>query len=257
MTQELFKPDAIARIEEEAEKRLPDILKESMAVALAAQVPFVGEGIKEMLTQLSFRRTHERMRDMYEEMGQRIDEIGEEKIDKEFFKSEQFQTLLFEALRQLHTTHDKQKIEMLGRALANSGSTDFRNEDRKELFVQLVREFTPQHFALLTRLAPHPTKVVGNLSERTVAEAVLWHNRAIITPSGDEMPLAQMLSGNGLLNEILVMKEARLPSITNRSSFNEIDRELKNYVKELQRPPIRSFSLSELGRDFLKFVGLD
>jgi hypothetical protein len=57
------------------------------------------------------------MQDMFEHFSNRLRELGEENINREWFKSEEFQTLLFEALRQLHVTHDREKIEMLGVAL--------------------------------------------------------------------------------------------------------------------------------------------
>jgi len=250
MTQELFKPSALARIEEEAEKTIPDMLKEAAAIALVAEIPIVGEAIKEMCTQLAFRRTHDRIRDMYSELGNKITEIGEEKIDRNFFKSEEFKTLLFEVLRQLHTANDKRKVEMLGRALANSGNTDFSGEDRKELFVQLVRELTPQHIALLTKLMPCP------IEGMEMTESFMWPNRPRIQPHGDELLTSQILSGNGLLVEHFELHEPSLPNIGGFSSVHDIERGLKDYVGKLRQPPIRSFQLSELGRDFLKFVGI-
>jgi hypothetical protein len=66
--------------------------------------------------------------------------------------------LLFEALHQLHVTQDKQKIEMLGRALANSGAKEFSEESQKELFLQLIRDLTAQHIAMLHELAPPSLK---------------------------------------------------------------------------------------------------
>jgi hypothetical protein len=62
--------------------------------------------------------------------------------------------LLFEALRQLNVTHDREKLEMLGVALANSGAESFKDDDRKDLFVRFVRELTRQHINVLHRLLP-------------------------------------------------------------------------------------------------------
>jgi hypothetical protein len=36
---------------------------------------------------------------------------------------------------------------MLGNTLANGGVTDFSKENRKELFLHLIRDLTPQHIA--------------------------------------------------------------------------------------------------------------
>jgi hypothetical protein len=39
----------------------------------------------------------------------RFDSIGDKKIDREFFKSEEFQIMLFLLLERLHTTHDRER----------------------------------------------------------------------------------------------------------------------------------------------------
>lgn len=59
---------------------------------------------------------------------QGISNLGDENINREWFRGEEFQTLLFETIHQLHVTQDKTKIEMLGKALANSGATEFKEE---------------------------------------------------------------------------------------------------------------------------------
>jgi hypothetical protein len=51
-------------------------------------------------------------------------------------------------------THDQEKINMLGAALANSGLEGFVSDDRKELFLQLIRTLTRQHIAKLNELSP-------------------------------------------------------------------------------------------------------
>jgi hypothetical protein len=68
-------------------------------------------------------------------MNARLDEVDKSKVDKEWFLSEEFQTMLFEAARQVTATADRKKIALLGYALANGGITDFSTEDRKELFL--------------------------------------------------------------------------------------------------------------------------
>jgi len=83
-------------------------------------------------------------------------EVGEDKVDREWFRSEEFQTLLYEAFNQLNVTHDREKIEMLGVALANSGATRFKGRRTQRLFIHFVRELTRQHLKVLVELAPKP-----------------------------------------------------------------------------------------------------
>lgn len=142
-------------LREQSEQTVQNILVKSGLAGSISLIPFgVGSAINEMLTQLALRRTHERMEALFDEMAKHIHHLGKGKINRDWFHGEEFQTLLFEALHQLHLTRDKYKIKMLGKALANSGATEFKDESRKELFLQLIRDLTPQHVAWLRQLSP-------------------------------------------------------------------------------------------------------
>jgi hypothetical protein len=161
--------------------------------------------------------------------------------------------LIFEALHQLHVTQDRKKIEMLGKCLANSGAGEFKDESRKQLFVHLVRDLTPQHIALLHRLMPRARQESETPHE--VPDQMLWLNRPAVTATGSDLLILQMLAANGLVEESLKTIAARQPSAGSFSSTADIDKALKDFVRELQRPPLRYFRVSELGMDFLTFVG--
>ena len=251
---ELEKSSVAAEINEESERAIQEILAKSGIAGAISLVPFgVGSAINEMLTQFALRRTHERMKAMFDEMSRQIRYLGKKKIDRDWFRGGEFQTLLFEALHQLHGTEDKDKIEMLGKALANSGASEFKEESRKQLFLQLIRTLTPQHVDLLRRLSP-PIRVESSV--RKVAPAWwLWRQRPEITGQGNDLLILQMLAGNGLVEESLKSIEVTQPSVGLSASKGDIERAIKDFIKQLQKPPVRLFRLSELGVDFLKFVG--
>jgi hypothetical protein len=163
---ELDKSDIASEIQEQAEHSIQDMLVKSGFAGAISLIPFgVGSAMNEMLTQLALRRVHERMKAMFDEMTRQVRDLGEEKINRDSYRGEEFQTLLFEALHQLHVTQDKSKIEMLGKALANSGATDFKAESRKQLFLQLIRDLTPQHVTLLHNLSPPAKPKTGTPEE--------------------------------------------------------------------------------------------
>jgi hypothetical protein len=233
---QLEKSTLAAEIRDESERTVQQMLVKSGMAGAISLIPLgVGSAITEMLTQLALRRTNERMGEMFDQMAKQIRELGQERIDREWFHSEEFQTLLFEALHQLYVTQDKQKIEMLGKALANSGAKDFKEECEKELFVQLVRDLTPQHIALLRQLSRRFPEVLGQ---------------------GTDLLTLQTLAANGLVEERLKTVAAREPSLSTNPSQSEIDRAIKDFIKQLQKPPLRYFRLSDVGMKFLKFVGL-
>ena len=68
--------------------------------------------------------------------------------DADFYGSEEFQTLLALAQEQLWTTHDKKKLKMLAAALTNSGTEQFRNDD-KELMLRALRAVSPNDLETL------------------------------------------------------------------------------------------------------------
>lgn len=65
-----------------------------------------------------------------------------------------------------------------------------------------------------------------------------------------------MLAANGLVVENLKSTLARQQSVSRYASLGEIDKAITDFIKDLQKPPMRCFFLSDLGMDFLKFVGL-
>ena len=247
---EIEKSAIAADIREESERTIQSMFLKSALAGKISLLPFgVGSAINEMMTQLAFRRVHERMQALMEEMTGRIRDLGEDKIDREFFRGEEFQTLIFEAIHQLHVTHHKKKIEMLGKALANSGANEFKEETNKELFMQLVRYLSPQHIDMLHQLLPRDATSANYLN------SIGWQQRPEIQGAGANLLILQMLAANGLAEEKLKSNSFRNPHISSRSSPSEIQSAVGDFVKQLQQPPRRCFCLSDMGRDFLRFVG--
>jgi hypothetical protein len=173
---------------------------------------------------------------------------------------------LYETFHQLLVTHDRQKIEMLGIALANSGSSGFKEEDRKELFVRFVRELTEQHLRVLLSLVPEPLpfdpNAVSNPSVPPLSAEQLenwrWQCRPRVKASGgDELLAMQMLTAYGLIEDNIT-SSIEQPKIPSRFvSESQIIDALKRFSKNIEAPTIsRTFRLSPLGAAFLKFMGL-
>jgi len=236
--------------------RRDELEKSSVMAGVLPKIPFgVGSDINEIFRESAFRYAQERTNKMIEEIAQHIDALGETKIDREWFRGEEFQTLLFEALHQLYVTHSEERIKMLGKALANSGAVDFKDESRKDIFLRLIRELAPQHIEMLRRLLP--PKRPSTFTAEQYPDSQLWNNRPNIVRRGTDLLVLQMLAANSLVKETPKANKLRVPSISLTSSESDAQRALNELVKQIQEPPERSFALSELGRDFLKFVGGD
>jgi len=254
-------PDVALTINNEAKRMLQGKLVSSGVAGGLSLIPGVGAAVIELMTELAIQRTNNRVKEMFEHFTAKIRDIGEEKVDREWFRSEEFQTLLFEALRQLHVTHDREKIEMLGTALANSGAPGFKEEERKDLFIRFVRELTLQHIKMLVELAPGglPSLVspVQPPDEKT-QRSLRWNWRPALEPKDDDLLALQMLHAYGLVEENLkssIEEPNILPSrFTNDSQIRDA---VKRFAKSIENPSVtRTFRISPLGDEFLKFMGL-
>ncbi len=258
------KPEFALEIKEEAQRTLQEkIVSSGLGGLLHHSIPIVGPAVIELLTDLAIQRTNSRMYDMFEHFTKKIRDIGEEKVDREFFRSEEFQTLLFEAFRQLNVTHDRETIEMLGVALANSGAPGFKDDESKELFIRFVRELTQQHIRMLFELLPSPVLVdslpIGVSQREERAHQLEWERRPKMRPRNDDLLALQMLTAYGLVEENLSasIQKPQLPRIASISSLGQIEEVMDKFSKSIANPTVtRSFRLSPLGDRFLKFMGL-
>jgi hypothetical protein len=256
------KPNFAIAITNEVGRTIQEQLVSSGVAGALSLVPGVGSAIIEMMTQLAIQRTNERIQEMFEHFTAKIRDIGENKIDQEWFRGEEFQTLLFEALHQLHITHHRDKIKMLGVGLANSGAPGFKEEERKDLFIRFVRELTPQHLRVLLELVPRRLPVgskLGSMEPRNdeSERRLVWGSRPKVKPAKDDLLAMQMLYAYGLVEDYITSSIAQPQLPTQFTSQNQIMNAMKKFSKKIETPTIsRTFSLSLLGNDFLKFMGL-
>lgn len=252
-------PSFALEINDEAQRTIQGKLMSSGVAGLLSLVPGVGGAVTEMMTELAIQRTNERMKELFEYFVNEIRDIGEDKVDRDWFRGEEFQSLLYEALQQLHVTKDRQKIEMLGVALANSGTTGFKEDERKDLFIRFVRDLTAQHIRMLLELAPRPLRTFRppntNPADDETPHWLQWNQRPIVTPKDEDALALQMLHAYGLVEETLA-SSVQEPRLSSRPTEDEIRGAIRQFVKQLKQPTTRSFQLSQLGQDFLGFVGL-
>ena len=165
------------------------------------------------------------------------------------FPAKSSSRLVFDAFDQLKTAHDRSKIHLLAAALASCAAIEFSGEERKELFVRLIRDLTPFHIRQLRDLA-------DDSPVRHFPPEIRWANRVTKKdPSGESLMILQQLAGEGLVEEEL--ETHRHPSVPHGvSSQREAVSYLEDLLETLKRPPMRCFRLSQFGRDFINFVKL-
>jgi hypothetical protein len=221
-------------------------LSGALAVALGS-MPFVSQVLISLLTSSSsrFEKRFLRVAEALNDQQKRI----EDKIpDRGYYKSDEFQTLLGLIIERLHTTHDDEKLKMFGNALANSGSSEFRQDSREE-FIRILRDLSIDDLNELRQFAPPSAKQFGgDLSESQRFH--LAHPRDDL--KGETLSRTTRLIGWGLINESLKMRD-----FTGGIEFHSSSEARKAISDYLRQPPKRSYSLSMLGWRFLQFVAAE
>jgi hypothetical protein len=234
-------------IDDKLEKALDNLIKESrlnigqeVILTVIAAIPHAGGAISAILSGELHRRVFQRAVEMFEAMAEHLKNVDADKIDKDFFDSEEFQTLLALALQQLETTHDKAKLEMLARGLANSGTVQFSSDVRKELYTRILRDLSPNHIKVLRKLLPSPNPVYPRVRP------------TISQPSGEDLAILQNLTANGLVKDFLKPVGKLSGPPLGGWSISGAERAVN---KALSESPSRYFEISDFGLDFLTYFG--
>jgi hypothetical protein len=197
----------------------------AMSVAgILSLIPGAGSAIQSLLDGRARANVERRRLELFVEMRKRIEEVRDRIPDAAFYGSEEFQTLLALAQEQLWSTHDKKKLKLLAAALANSGTEQFRNDD-KELMLRALRAVSPSDLEVLnhqnlkgwlplTRRIDYGPDVLGSLSR---------------------------LASQGLVMEKFLRPN---PNTTDEQKLSSV----------LEHGTWRTFQLSHFGDRFLKFV---
>jgi hypothetical protein len=214
-----------------------DVLEETL-FALIAAIPMIGGSINSLLTGVAKHRVIERATEVFSAVKERLEQVEESKIDRAFFESEEFQTLLTLVLEQLQSSHDKAKMRMLSAALVNSGMKEFSVESRKELFLRILRDLAPNHLQALNSLLPSTQRFLE-------AGSSLWPTNS--NPGGEALAVLQSLAAKGLVNETL--------KYDRQISLDVSPASIKNLKKYLEEAPSRVFKINSFGLEFLRFMG--
>jgi hypothetical protein len=101
----------------DSEVTVQKIAARSIIVEAVWKTPFAGAAMLEVFNGLAQQRSQERLNKLFDQLKDSLGRLDEEKIDRDYFRSEEFQTLLFLLLEKLHTTHEDEKLRIFGRCL--------------------------------------------------------------------------------------------------------------------------------------------
>jgi hypothetical protein len=166
-------------------------------------MPGIGSAIQSLIDGKAKANMERRWIELFRELRVQIEAIRTSIPEDSFYGSEEFQTLLALAQEQLWTTHDKEKIRLLARALANSGTAEFRSDD-KELMLRVLRSVSPsdlktldhenlKNWAPLTKRIEYGPDVLGSLSRLASSGLVIEKFLRPDPNVSDEQKLASVL----------------------------------------------------------------
>lgn len=231
----------IDNLSRESQISLPEEGLRAAVNAAIAVIPYAGLPIAGLLAGRANRRIQGRAIEMFSAIKERLEKLDENEITKDFFEGEEFQSLFALALEQLQTTHDKAKLRMLAIGLANSAALEFSSETRKELFLRILRDLSPEHVSILTEILP--AKRYRSLPSDT------WPT--LDAPQGEKLAILQRLVANGLVEEFLGSAKASSGlRFGGQLTAAEAERAVK---RALSSVPSRHFRISKFGLDFLKY----
>ena len=215
----------------------------SVQAVLSTLLPYIGPLFAGLLGNIAQKRWNDRVVELLMQFAKRFKELSSEQQDFSFYKSEEFQALLFEAIDQERTNRFREKRLMLAEGLAKSGTETFILEENKETFLRILRDLNLEDLAALRALEPLiPNKALHHLPPTPTTVTVKAQQTS---------PTMYRLQGLGLVSsrfEVLVPTLNGPSSVQNQGDFN------KKLVEMISSGPNTIFGLNAFGRRFLAFL---
>jgi len=112
-------------------------------------IPFFGSAIISALDARSFEIYEKNSKQFTEESRRLVDNLDEDKIDKEFLKSDEFVSLLTEILTRNARTHEQAKVKLFATLFVNAATYGKSGTPYKEGFVHIIDELSVTHILAL------------------------------------------------------------------------------------------------------------
>lgn len=114
----------------------------NLLIGLTGAVPYIGGPLSMLLDKYIPERRQKRLFDFFDNLFFELEKIEEEKVNKNYLKSEEFGYLLEETTERIAKTYQKEKIEAYKNILLNSITDTETSQDVKEIYLHLVDELT-------------------------------------------------------------------------------------------------------------------
>jgi len=138
-------------------------------------IPVLGSAISSSLDTRALQLFEENSRKFAEEIHRIVDNIDENKLDKNFLESQEFTSLLIETLTHNSRAHEEEKIRLFAKIFAGFVTIKGAQIHYKEGFVRIIDELSAEHMKILAFIlnrTKNPIETDDKLKNRVQAQDV-------------------------------------------------------------------------------------
>ena len=142
------------------DKNLPDLKgngRDRLLLNLEAAlnlIPYAGGFVATYFSEIRQERATEKMQTYFDYFRKRLEDIDEEKVDKNFLQSEKFAELFLQGAEYAAKSTLDRKIYRLANILLNQAQTDFSFRNRTQSLMQIVDRLSDLDVVTLTSYGP-------------------------------------------------------------------------------------------------------
>lgn len=150
MTTEITKPE----LTDTSSLRRSDVAKEiaiSAVKSVIGVVPWIGQALNEALFDCRGRIKQERLNAFFSDLAVRVEQLGEEKIDKKYIATDEFSDFIEQIAKRVADNRN-QKKRFIYSSLLLSGIQGIKPPDLSETFLDILGELSEAELHLFSKL---------------------------------------------------------------------------------------------------------
>lgn len=196
-----IKNKLLAKIDETNEKISNSPIIKGLIDGGLSLIPVTGSAISSSLDTRSFQLFEENSKKFAEEIQQLLENIDENKLDKDFIESNEFTSLLIETLAYNARTHETEKVKIFAKIFAGFTTSKGALVPYKEGFIKIVDELSVDHIKILAFIhnrTKNPTETNDELKDRIKSQEISY---LLKIPEGRVLAYCEQMIRYGLLRD--------------------------------------------------------
>lgn len=133
--------------------------------AIVQLIPHVGGSLDTLLASRAEKLASKRIEKFIDETKQKLDNIDESKIDKEFIRTEEFEEVLRDIINKVKQSFDVEKIKLLSNAFKNSILVSHAKDPLTFTYIEILHVLSITHIVILRFFYDNSSK---NINEQTI-----------------------------------------------------------------------------------------